>query len=65
MIDEDEQEYIKYSWFSYDPAAESKAKLEICTSCDKLTSSFKCTECGCFMKIKVNIPSTKCPIGKW
>jgi len=26
MIDEDEQEYIKYSWFSYDPAAESKAK---------------------------------------
>ena len=26
MIDEDEQKYIRYSWFSYDPAVESKAK---------------------------------------
>ena len=26
MIDEDEQMYIRYSWFSYDPAVESKAK---------------------------------------
>ena len=25
----------------------------------------RCKECGCYMRLKVNLADTKCPIGKW
>jgi len=44
----------------------SKARLEICESCDKLISTTKqCKECGCIMPLKVRLASAKCPLSKW
>jgi len=41
-------------------------RYDICEGCDRLTSVTKqCTECKCFMKIKVTFPKSECPIGKW
>lgn len=34
-----------------------------CKSFDKASS--RCNLCGCFMKIKVRLEASKCPISKW
>lgn len=34
-----------------------------CKSFDK--TSARCNLCGCFMKIKVRLEASKCPISKW
>jgi peroxiredoxin len=39
-------------------------RLEICDQCDKRRGS-RCTECGCFLKIKARGRAFKCPAGKW
>lgn len=39
-------------------------RWSICQSCPKLLDN-RCTECGCFMKVKVAFVSSKCPIDKW
>ena len=36
----------------------------ICQACPKLHND-RCTECGCFMKIKVAFTTTACPLEKW
>lgn len=44
----------------------SKARLEICQSCDKYLDSVKqCKECGCIMPLKVRLANAKCPLAKW
>lgn len=58
-------EFMKLIELCREMTVESKSKLEICMSCDELTSNFKCNVCGCLMKIKVNIPFAKCPLSKW
>ena len=53
-------------------------RLTICRGCDKLTTktSFKvldaiiknaqvCSECKCYIKLKVVLKDEKCPINKW
>lgn len=40
-------------------------RLGICRSCPNFTPEERCTECGCFMKIKSAFVTSKCPIGKW
>jgi hypothetical protein len=41
-------------------------RLTICEECDKYNpKTTRCSECGCFMRYKVMIPSSKCPIAKW
>lgn len=40
-------------------------RYSICEQCPNLTEEFRCTECGCFMKKKVNLAASSCPIGKW
>lgn len=35
-----------------------------CQECPLLLNN-RCTECGCFMKVKVAFLTSKCPIGKW
>ena len=40
-------------------------RLKICEQCPNLTEEARCTECGCFMKKKVNLAASSCPIGKW
>ena len=43
----------------------SEKRLEICKTCEHLTSHMRCNKCGCFMNYKTLIPSSECPIGKW
>lgn len=40
-------------------------RLSICRTCPKFTPEERCTECGCFMKVKVAFVTSKCPMGKW
>lgn len=41
-------------------------RWNICVSCDRLLRATRqCKECGCFMKIKVRIKRSSCPLGKW
>lgn len=41
-------------------------RLEVCSSCPYfIKEGNRCNECGCFMKLKANLKSSKCPIGKW
>ena len=40
-------------------------RYSICEQCPHLTDEGRCTECGCFMKKKVNLAASSCPIGKW
>jgi hypothetical protein len=41
-------------------------RLQTCEGCDKFEAeSSRCTECGCFMKVKTQIASASCPLGKW
>jgi len=43
-------------------------RMTICRTCPelkrKLTGSF-CNICGCNMKLKTQVKSAKCPLGKW
>lgn len=44
----------------------AKERWDICTQCPRFFKpTGTCKECGCFMRIKTQIPSVKCPIGKW
>lgn len=40
-------------------------RWRICKGCDQLDATFRCKECGCFMKAKVKLSSASCPLGKW
>jgi len=46
-------------------AEESNRRFDICKSCEHLTEDARCTQCGCFMKTKVNLQPSTCPIDKW
>jgi rRNA maturation endonuclease Nob1 len=44
----------------------SDSRLNECINCDRLfKATHTCKECGCFMKIKTKINTSKCPLGKW
>jgi hypothetical protein len=44
----------------------SSKRYEICEGCPSLLKLTKqCKECGCFMKLKVKLPTAVCPLGKW
>lgn len=41
-------------------------RYDICKDCDRLHSVTKtCSECGCFMRLKVTLSDAYCPLGKW
>lgn len=42
-----------------------ESRLSICRACPKFTPQERCTECGCFMKVKSAFATSKCPLGKW
>jgi hypothetical protein len=54
---------------------EAERRWEICKECPKLLydetnpdtnkKDGRCTECGCFMNVKVHYAVAECPIGKW
>lgn len=43
----------------------SEDRLSICKTCPELGALNRCSQCGCFMNIKVRIYSAECPLGKW
>jgi len=48
------------------PAEVGFERLSTCEGCDKLDkSSYRCAECGCFMKAKSQLASATCPLNKW
>ena len=45
---------------------EGYRRLSVCENCEKLEkASYRCSECGCFMKTKTQLATASCPIGKW
>ena len=41
-------------------------RIEICRACQDFDDSLcRCKVCGCLMKIKARLKSTKCPKNKW
>jgi hypothetical protein len=57
------------------PQEEAQRRWEICKKCPKLLydetnpdtgkRDGRCTECGCFMNVKVHYAVAECPIGQW
>ena len=38
----------------------------LCSFCPHLFKpTFTCKKCGCFMKIKIRLANSKCPVDKW
>ena len=49
-----------------DETPESKSRMDVCNSCDRLMQPVKiCKECYCFMPAKTLIPISTCPLSKW
>ena len=57
------------------PQEVAEERWEICKGCpylkydetnpDTNKKDGRCTECGCFMNVKVHYATAECPIGKW
>lgn len=48
------------------PESVSSERYNICISCENLYKpTNQCRLCGCFVKAKVHLAKTKCPINKW
>lgn len=43
---------------------EASKRLEICKKCDHFDNG-RCRLCGCFLNVKAEWKSSKCPAGKW
>jgi len=43
---------------------EAEQRLAACFQCPAWTGS-RCRECGCFMKTKVTLKNSKCPLNRW
>ena len=42
----------------------AKERLDTCQNCELFNGS-RCQACGCFMKTKVRLPTSHCPLHKW
>ena len=43
-----------------------KLRFATCLDCEHLFKpTSTCKKCGCFMKVKVRLKGSECPIGKW
>lgn len=48
------------------PELDAKKRLDICNKCQFLDKNGgRCTECGCFVTIKVKMHFESCPLDKW
>lgn len=44
----------------------AKRRYEICLGCNRFSPiNNKCLECGCFMRLKVMMPTAQCPKKLW
>lgn len=39
-------------------------RLLVCEHCEH-KSGIRCTKCGCFIRLKAALATSRCPIGKW
>jgi len=45
---------------------ESARRMEICEQCEFFKADeARCTQCGCYMKVKTKFRTASCPKGKW
>lgn len=40
-------------------------RRKICESCPKINKYNGCSECGCWLPMKILFGNTSCPLGKW
>jgi hypothetical protein len=59
----DSEEYATKGYVASDTTRRSR--IEICENCTSLTKLKFCTECKCFMPVKIWIKNLDCPQGKW
>ena len=44
----------------------AQKRYNLCKICDQFNSTtFTCKKCGCFMKLKVKLSNSNCPLNKW
>ena len=43
----------------------AQQRFDICKTCENFSSGFTCRLCGCYMKFKVKLQISECPIGLW
>jgi hypothetical protein len=44
----------------------AKRRYNVCVKCDRFDiNAHKCLECGCFMPVKVMMPTAQCPKQLW
>ena len=44
----------------------AQSRFNICKMCEYfIPITSQCTKCGCFMKLKVKLNNTVCPLNKW
>lgn len=45
---------------------EQNRRLDLCEQCDKIhIPAVRCTECGCYVKVKAWMETEHCPLEKW
>tara|TARA_R100001198_G_C5132293_1_gene149990 strand:- start:65 stop:343 length:279 start_codon:yes stop_codon:yes gene_type:complete len=48
------------------PEKIKQERMEICQGCEHWSKeSNRCRECGCQMRVKTSLTSSKCPLNKW
>lgn len=47
------------------PGDVANARLALCEACPAFQSDQSCSECGCYMPVKVGLVSASCPLDKW
>jgi len=48
----------------YVPDDVKQIRLDICKACPSW-KNYRCTECGCQMRVKASLTSSECPLKKW
>lgn len=49
----------------YAKKEKAQNRYDICKPCDNFLPTTQCKKCGCFMKFKVKLEDSSCPINKW
>lgn len=48
------------------PPGEREARYLTCSNCDKFYApTTRCRQCGCTLKVKLNLRTESCPLGYW
>lgn len=62
----EESDFVDLNNADAAPVHFAMERWNICMACDRLIKATRqCKECGCFMKIKVRLKGSSCPLDKW